>query len=247
MSKIFEALQHAHAERIGVSKRSEARHAVMLPTRKLEVVSDIPSFGLEAEMLMLRQNIASFLYGPDENIIQFMGACEGAGTSTLAREFSRVSADQSGASVLLVEANLARYEQHQKFGLEPKSSLDQVLHSDKTLDQTVSRIGKSNLFLACLVAKPTQNSASKARDLWVRLRKEFDLIVIDSPAVSTTVDGLALCSCVSGVVLVVEAEKTRSPVACNAKNCIIQSGGNLLGVVFNKRRYYIPEFIYKLL
>ena len=198
-------------------------------------------------MLVLRQNIASFLYDPDENIIQFMGACEGAGTSTLAREFSRVSADQSGQSVLLVEANLTQYEQHQKFGVEPKSSLDQLLHSDKTLDQMVSRIGKSNLFLACLVANPTLNSASKASDLWVRLRKEFDLIVIDSPAVSTTVDGLALCSCVDGVVLVIEAEKTRSPVASSARDWILQSGGNLLGIVFNKRRYYIPEFIYKLL
>jgi protein-tyrosine kinase len=29
------------------------------------------------------------------------------------------------------------------------------------------------------------------------------------------------------------------------KEEIIQHGGNLLGVIFNKRRYYIPHFIYK--
>ena len=246
MSKIFEALQHAHAERIGVIKGSEARHSVFPPAPKFAVVSDIPSFGLEAEMLMLRQNIASFLPDPEKNIIQFVGARERAGTSTLAREFCRVSAEKSGASILLVEANLGQYEQHQKFGVEPKSRLDQLLHSGKNLDQMVSRIGKSNLFLACLAAEPAPNS-SKGRDLWAEVRKEFDLIVIDSSSVSSSVDGLALCSCVDGVVLVIEAEKTRSPVAKSAKDSILQSGGNLLGIVFNKRRYYIPEFIYKFL
>jgi len=29
------------------------------------------------------------------------------------------------------------------------------------------------------------------------------------------------------------------------KKQILLNGGNILGVVFNKRRYYIPEFVYK--
>jgi Mrp family chromosome partitioning ATPase len=50
---------------------------------------------------------------------------------------------------------------------------------------------------------------------------------------------------VDGVVLVLEAEKTRKPVAENLKNRILQNGGNILGMVFNNRRYHIPESVYK--
>ena len=58
---------------------------------------------------------------------------------------------------------------------------------------------------------------------------------------------MGLVSQVDGVILVVEAEKTRWQVALNVKEKILQHGGNLLGVVFNKRQFYIPNFIYKYL
>jgi Mrp family chromosome partitioning ATPase len=50
---------------------------------------------------------------------------------------------------------------------------------------------------------------------------------------------------VDGVVLVVEAEKTRWQVVENLKEKIQNVGGNIIGVVFNKRRFYIPEALYK--
>ena len=52
-----------------------------------------PSFGLESEMLVLGQNIVSLLPDPEKNVIQFLGACGKVGTSTMAREFSRVSVE----------------------------------------------------------------------------------------------------------------------------------------------------------
>ena len=54
-----------------------------------------------------------------------------------------------------------------------------------------------------------------------------------------------MVSMVDGVVLVVEAEKTRWPVALNVKEKTEQGGGRVLGVVFNKRKYYIPEWLYR--
>ena len=43
----------------------------------------------------------------------------------------------------------------------------------------------------------------------------------------------------------VEADKIRWAVARHVKNQIIQARGNILGVILNKRRYYIPSLIYK--
>jgi len=70
-------------------------------------------------------------------------------------------------------------------------------------------------------------------------------VVIDSPPLSASAAGLAFCRRADGVVLVLEAERTRGPVAEKAKEQIQKNGGNILGVVFNKRKFYIPKSIYK--
>jgi Mrp family chromosome partitioning ATPase len=80
---------------------------------------------------------------------------------------------------------------------------------------------------------------------WKKLRQRFDLMLIDSPPVTTSTDGLAISSKVDGVVLVVEAERTRLPVVESARDRIKRSGGNILGIVLNKRRFHIPEWIYQ--
>jgi len=82
-------------------------------------------------------------------------------------------------------------------------------------------------------------------DFFEKLRQRFDLILIDSPPATTSPDGLDISPKVDGIVLVVEADKTRWPVAESVKERIKRSGGKILGIVLNKRRYYIPNFIYK--
>jgi Mrp family chromosome partitioning ATPase len=83
------------------------------------------------------------------------------------------------------------------------------------------------------------------KEFWEAAKERFDLVLIDSAPASASPDGVALSRFVDGVVLVLSADKTRKPVAESLKNQILQNGGNLLGMVFNNRRYHIPEFVYK--
>ena len=73
------------------------------------------------------------------------------------------------------------------------------------------------------------------------LRTDFELVLIDSPPLTVSPDGLAVAGKVDGVILVVEAEKTRWQTVRRVKDNISRVGGNILGVVLNKRRYYIPQ------
>ncbi|MGA7878754.1 MAG: hypothetical protein WCA08_24050 [Desulfoferrobacter sp.] len=77
------------------------------------------------------------------------------------------------------------------------------------------------------------------------MRNRFSFIIIDSPPLADSPDGLAFAPHADGVILVLEAERTRSSVAESLKARISQVGGRIVGIVFNKRRYYIPPFIYK--
>jgi Mrp family chromosome partitioning ATPase len=78
-------------------------------------------------------------------------------------------------------------------------------------------------------------------------KAEFDLVLVDAPPLSDSSIGLSIAKHVDGVVLVVEAEKTRWPELVSAKNDLAGAGGNLIGVVFNKRRNHIPAWLARFL
>jgi Mrp family chromosome partitioning ATPase len=80
---------------------------------------------------------------------------------------------------------------------------------------------------------------------WERIRKNFDVILLDSPPATIISGNFDYFSKTDGVVLVVEAEKTRLPVLESTVNKVKKSGGRILGIVLNKRRYHIPDFIYR--
>ena len=54
-----------------------------------------------------------------------------------------------------------------------------------------------------------------------------------------------LASMVDGIVIVVEAGQSRRDEILNAQRTIENAGGNFLGFVLNKRRYPVPEWLYR--
>ncbi|MDH3772549.1 MAG: AAA family ATPase [Nitrospirota bacterium] len=200
-------------------------------------------------MVQLQQRLAGLLPDPQHSIIQFISCRNQEGVSTIAQEFARVLAEKQGKKVLLVDGDSEKMTQHHSFCIPPKMSLQQIMSNGGNLDQAITPVIHSRLFLAQLSGDKSETVqhevvASK-RDLWVHIRKQFDMIVIDSAPIDTSDEGLELCAVVDGVVMVVEAEKTRSHVISNLKERIIHNGGKLLGAVFNKQHHYIPEWLYK--
>ncbi|MDR4494838.1 MAG: CpsD/CapB family tyrosine-protein kinase [Nitrospirales bacterium] len=265
MSKIYDALQIAYEERLGTTKNINQPVSVE-STQPPVPASTSPSasalvqfkpsaslqrFHKENDLLLLAQNIAALLPGPDKNVIQFIGSRKGEGTSTLVREFAMVAAQHSTKPVLLVEADLINPSQYQAFGIPAKPPLDHVLKEGKAIEGVASQVDKSNLFLATLSSKTqsalTDRTFLRPTEMWELVRDQFSLILIDSSPASITSDSLALCESVDGIVLVVEAEKTRAVVAKNVKDLILMREGNLLGMVFTKRKLHIPECLYKYL
>ena len=253
MSKIFEALQLAQEEQLVLAHEPTPEPTNFPPLPPLVGYSPLatPKFYEEVELLGLAQNIAARLPSPDQNVIQFIGSREGEGTSTLIREFALTASRHSNKPVLLVEADFARPCQNQAFAIETKPPLDYVLKDGKALDGVISQVEKSNLFLATLSSKNqrslTERSFFNSTDMWKTAREQFSLILIDSSPVSVSTDSLAICGSVNGVVLVLEAEKTRAAVVQNVKNQILMREGNLLGIVFTKRKFHIPKCIYQFL
>jgi len=241
VSKIYEALQNVHRQKKG---KEASPAAVLVPFAPPEPAG----FGMENEMLSLFRIVETLLTYCKSRILQFIGARVGEGTSTIVREFARVTTDLIGRSVLLLDADRYQPSLDHFFGYGHNLSWIDALKSEGFNAEAFHRVEQSKLFVS-----PSCNSAvstpeifnSKFESMCQNIRTKFDMVLIDSAPLTISPDGLAIASKVDGVILVVEAEKTRWQTVRQMRDSISRVGGNILGVVLNKRRYYIPESIYR--
>lgn len=83
------------------------------------------------------------------------------------------------------------------------------------------------------------------RDVIEQLRKLFDYVLVDCAALRESNDLLTLAPFVGGIILVVEAGRTRREQVLHAEKTVQFAQGKLLGHILNKRSYVVPEWIYR--
>jgi Mrp family chromosome partitioning ATPase len=151
--------------------------------------------------------------------------------------------------VLLVDLDRSRPNFHLFVDVEPECDLEEVIKADAPVEKAYCQVEESSLYVMPLFQQtslsPRTLDSSRSGDFWGKVRDRFDLTIIDAPPATLFPDGLGFVRQVNGVILVFEAEKTRWPVAISVKQKIEKQGGNILGIVFNKRRFYIPDWLYR--
>ena len=78
-----------------------------------------------------------------------------------------------------------------------------------------------------------------------RVKSNYAVIIIDTPPILNRGGWETLFRVQDGLLLVLEAERTRSSVLRATLEAIDGAGGHVLGLVFNCRRRIIPEAVYK--
>jgi len=244
MSKIYEALENAQQE----SRMMEKTIPKLPQTNDPTLLPSVVEMDMEDEMISLYQNIESRLPDLDRKVILFLSAKEGEGTSTIVREFARVAAKKMGKLVFLLDSNRNTPHKCLFLHITPECGWEEIARddADPAINSNRGEMDVETRPDNVLYGDGQLNFYStEILDFWESLRKKYHLVLIDSAAASRSPEGIELSRRVDGVVLVVEAEKTRWQVVENLKNKIENNGGNILGIVFNKRRYYIPESIYR--
>lgn len=77
------------------------------------------------------------------------------------------------------------------------------------------------------------------------LKVSFDNILVDCGSLKNSTDAAVLAASADGVVIVVDAGESRNDEILNAQRTIETAGGKFLGYVLNKRRYPVPEWLYR--
>jgi capsular exopolysaccharide synthesis family protein len=246
MGKTHEALERAEKEYeknfLGVA-RETPRVAVTSPPKRAST---------EVALERYEDLKTSFLTRyPDGSIktILFVATNSGVGCSTTALNFATSLANEPHLSVLFVEVNLRTPALCELYEIDYAEGLSDLLTSDDKVVSQIKKVGPGNLHvLACgrHHSSPTSLFVSSRFDQFLKIiRKEFDYIVFDGPPVPLFAECKIISHKMDGVVLVIESGKTRRQVALNVKKQLEDAGGKLLGVVLNKRRHYIPAWIYR--
>lgn len=79
------------------------------------------------------------------------------------------------------------------------------------------------------------------------LRKRFDYIVLDCPAISEAGDLAGVGSLADSILLVVGAGQSTKQQLAYTQQVISELGGTLQGCVLNRREYFVPSRIYRML
>jgi Mrp family chromosome partitioning ATPase len=79
------------------------------------------------------------------------------------------------------------------------------------------------------------------------LAREFDYVLIDTPAMKPCGDSSAIGRMTDGMVLVIAADASKRDIAINTKTLLDSANIPILGAVLNRRTFPIPDKIYRYL
>lgn len=171
----------------------------------------------------------------------------GEGKSTTISNLANTMA-QSDKKVLLIDCDFRKPVIHKKFNISNLYGLTNVLLGDKELEEVIQPIedidNLSVITTGAIPPNPAELLASSSMvEILEKLKKEFDMILIDAPPVGLVTDAAVLSTKVDGVLLVVAAKQAEIEVVKSAQDLLKRVNANIIGVVLNKidineRSYY---------
>lgn len=153
-------------------------------------------------------------------VIAFTSASSGEGVSYVSRKIAaQLSASSSGSALCLSSAQLC------DDSWEGRTSRLRGFPDGETT------VGKT----------PWEDWRTKVN----LIRSRYRYSIIDCPALSAGSDALSLAPHLDGIVIVVAANETHKAQIANVERQIQMVNGKILGYLLNKRKYMVPDWIYR--
>lgn len=190
-------------------------------------------------------------------IIAITCCTSGEGATTIAINLAITFAKYAEGPILFVDANFPKPSAHKVFGVDIIPGLGNILVNGYESSAVINSSPVPNLyFLTTGYADTNPNALYETQmfaDLLAQWRLDYKFVIFDTPPMQCDMKQcdmnfpIQLASLVDGNILVIEAEAVRREVATRVKERLIQAEAEILGVVLNKRKYYIPKWLYKTL
>lgn len=155
---------------------------------------------------------------------------------------------QTGARVLIIDADLRKPKIHTVLGEEDGAGLSSYLSGNANFESVVRSSEIPNLFFVPAGPIPPNPSELLGSNLFKTmlesLRNQFEHILLDSPPVLGFADAVVVSTQVEGVVLVAQGGKTPRETLLRARDLLWQVNAKVLGVVINRMELERSDYGY---
>jgi protein-tyrosine kinase len=258
---MFESLRRADAARKGKLARPapapEPEEPTFDPPTIVEPtvpgVGQLDGFpeGFLRELGNLKNSLESALGKTGKRTIVFASSIRGEGTTTVVSSLAKLLSLQVTAKsgVLLIEMNAHRPSLQRKLGLRSAAGATHFMEGRKTLDAVVQRSPQGSFDVIHVGENDpviVQLYLDRMFPLLLRSAlQRYDTVLIDAPPIVSSPETPPMTGFADGVVLVVHCGKTKREIAQRSMTMVGQFDARVLGVVLNRKKYYIPDFIYQ--
>ena len=166
-------------------------------------------------------------------VYRLLAAREESGTLGVAFALTSV---HPGEGVSYTTTNLTRAIHETYEGRVQAIELLSLYAEAKPTDDVGEELAEGTTLPEPSTPRSGKGLASDFRAPLLKLAAQSDLLLIDCPALTRSGETLAVTSLVSGVLLVVQAERTKRNEILSAERKIAAAGGNLFGFVLNRTK-----------
>ncbi len=226
------------------------------PVNSPLLISADPRSALAEAYRHLRTSILLSTAGRAPRSLLITSSLPSEGKTTTATN-TAISLAQTGARVLIIDADMRRPRLHSIFNVENGLGLSTLLASelsDVDIDAAVKQDERTKLFLMTSGPIPPNPAeligSEQMANLLKRLQARFTHVVVDSPPIASFTDGVLIASMVDGVILVVHAGHSSRQVVRRSRQLLQEIGAKIFGVVLNnvnlntKENYYYYQSYY---
>lgn len=208
-----------------------------------------PHSSASEQYRLIRTNLQSLnLKNPPRTLV-ISSSTYGEGKTITAINLAIIMAQDTNKPILLIDGDLRKPQICQYLGLTPKMSLIDFLMDGIPLETILLPTKISNLTVLP-GGKAASNPSSllestKMKNLLTEVKSRFEYVIIDTTPILSVTDAGIIGSETDGVLLVIQADRTKREVIQRAQSALAEAQAEIIGSVLTRVQYPIPDFIYR--
>lgn len=182
-------------------------------------------------------------------VIGLTSARNGEGVSTISAGLAVTLSGHREGRVLFADCNFYRPSVHRQFNLQLTPGFSDMIRDNLPISSVINSVDPKYLdVLTAGTVFPAEQGLTtclRLRSMFEQFLEDYQYVVLDLPSLERSHQCcMAFSEFVNGIILVIECERTRTEALNHVIDNFSRSKVNLMGVVLNKRKFYLPDWLY---